>query len=632
MSIDSRQLPTSKRPVQDRSGCPSPPLRHKTDIIKFVNPFDEGRPGKAGAAAGGFLVGANGDRSRQQRLTSRFSAKEAEMDETRTMGSVSRRLRRWRGEHGGPGRRIPEELWQMAAEVACVEGVEVTARALRLDRARLARHVETWRPPAAAATAPVQYIELGASEVEPTGQRACVEVSTAGGDRLRIEVVGGVDLATWCGPSRSAGHDAADASDAHPRVHSAGRLPCALSAEEHQVLEAFTEQSLWVLQELEAAELTLAKLRRELFGSPSEKTRDVLSHSNGEAPTDATNGADETSLSENDSASPEGTDDGKPKAKGHGRNGADAYTGAERVCTEHETLQPSDICPACRRGKLYRMKRPAVRIRVTGGAPIRATVFEQQRLRCNTCGEVFTARAPPEAQGQRYDARAAAMIAMLRYGTGLPFNRLDRLQGCLAIPLPSSTQWEVVEKAADDIFAVYEELIRQSADAQLLHNDDTKMPVLSLTGKRRAKEAPQDDPPDRTGMFTTGIVAVGEQFRAPVFCTGRRHAGENLQAVLDRRAAELGMPKLMCDGLDRNLPATTKVELINLGSTLRCSICSSSQSFRSLMTSALCCWWELRRCSSLMPARRASVSWRKTFPSSVSTCRHSSGKRVARST
>jgi hypothetical protein len=64
-------------------------------------------------------------------------------------------------------------------------------------------------------------------------------------------------------------------------------------------------------------------------------------------------------------------------------------------------------------------------------------------------------------------------------------------------------------------------------------------------------------------MFTTGIVAAGEGFRAAIFCTGRRHAGENLQAVLDRRAAELGTPMLMCDGLDRNLPATTKVELMN---------------------------------------------------------------------
>ena len=341
------------------------------------------------------------------------------------------------------------------------------------------------------------------------------------------------------------------------------RTRCALSAAEHQTLEAFTEQSLWVLQELEAAELTLAKLRRELFGPSSEKTKDVLADSDGEAPTDTTSGADETSLSEHDRAGPGATEDDKPKAKGHGRNGADDYSGAERVCTEHETLKPGDVCPACERRKLHQMKRPAVRIRVTGGAPIRATVFEQQRLRCNTCGEIFTACAPAGAEGQRYDARVAAMISMLRYGTGLPFNRLDRLQECLGIPLPSSTQWEVVEKAADDIFPVYEELIQQSAGAQLLHNDDTKMPVLSLTGKRRAKEAPADDPRERTGMFTTGIVAVGEQFRAALFCTGRRHAGENLQAVLDRRAAELGTPKLMCDGLDRNLPARTKVELIN---------------------------------------------------------------------
>src|SRR5436309_1638309 len=52
------------------------------------------------------------------------------------------RLARWREQYGGPGIRLPEQLWAEAAEVARVEGVAVTARALRMDRARLAALLE----------------------------------------------------------------------------------------------------------------------------------------------------------------------------------------------------------------------------------------------------------------------------------------------------------------------------------------------------------------------------------------------------------------------------------------------------------------------------------------------------------
>lgn len=116
------------------------------------------------------------------------------MDETQGRRRVSRRLQRWRRDHGGPGRRIPEELWELAADVARVEGVEETARALRLDSARLEREVAGSQVVATAQTAPLEYVELGASEVGLTTQRASLEVVTAGGDRLRIEVVGTLDV------------------------------------------------------------------------------------------------------------------------------------------------------------------------------------------------------------------------------------------------------------------------------------------------------------------------------------------------------------------------------------------------------------------------------------------------------
>ena len=46
-------------------------------------------------------------------------------------------------------------------------------------------------------------------------------------------------------------------------------------------------------------------------------------------------------------------------------------------------------------------------------APLGATVYELQKLRCNLCGTIFTARAPPGVGSQKYDAESASMIALL---------------------------------------------------------------------------------------------------------------------------------------------------------------------------------------------------------------------------
>ena len=63
-------------------------------------------------------------------------------------------------------------------------------------------------------------------------------------------------------------------------------------------------------------------------------------------------------------------------------------------------------------------------VRIKGQAPIAATVYELEKLRCNLCGDVFTAAAPEGVGEEKYDETAASMIAMLRYGSGFPWNRL----------------------------------------------------------------------------------------------------------------------------------------------------------------------------------------------------------------
>jgi len=242
----------------------------------------------------------------------------------------------------------------------------------------------------------------------------------------------------------------------------------------------------------------------------------------------------------------------KKKRKGHGRNGAKAYRGAEKVRIPHAKLRHKDPCPACEDGKVYRQAEPAVIIRIKGMAPLHAILYERERLRCNLCGEVFTADAPPDVGDEKYDATSAAMIGLMKYGCGLPFNRLERLEGSLGIPLPASTQWEVVHRAADALQPAFEELVRQAAQGEVLHNDDTSMKILDLD-RQALEEALSEDAGDgRTGVFTSGVVSVTADREIALFFTGRQHAGENLADVLAKRAAELPPPIQMCDALSRN--------------------------------------------------------------------------------
>jgi transposase len=244
---------------------------------------------------------------------------------------------------------------------------------------------------------------------------------------------------------------------------------------------------------------------------------------------------------------------GESAPVGHGRHGAAAFTGANKVLIPHTTLHSGDPCPECREGKVYRQKQPATLVRFVGQAPLEATVFEMERLRCNACGQVFTAEEPETAGPDKYEETAVAMIALLKYGTGVPFKRLERLQGQLEMPLPATTQWELMEAAAKLIRPALEELIRQAAQGSVMHNDDTGMRILRL-----ARE-PGDK---RTGTFTSGVVSVVGAWRIALFFTGWKHAGENIAEVLKQRARELPAPIQMCDALSRNTPKLEGVETL----------------------------------------------------------------------
>lgn len=342
------------------------------------------------------------------------------------------------------------------------------------------------------------------------------------------------------------------------------RAEQSLDEEDAALIRAVFESYAYVTELVEDRNTTIRRLRQLLFGSRSEKTEDVVGPTTGKS--DPRPPADTTS--ERPSAAGEAVPEGSEPAdaaKGHGRNGAEAYQGAVPVDVPHPTLHPGDTCPACGEGTVYE-KTPGVLVRITGQPPLAATVYRLQKLRCHLCGQVFTAEAPEAAGPNKYDARAGSMIALLKYGSGLPFNRLEGLQGDLGVPLPASTQWDVVEAVAKSLSPVFDELVRQAAQGEVLHNDDTTVKILELMGERARSNAlakDEDGANERRGLYTSGVVALSDGHRVVLFFSGRRHAGENLAEVLKLRAEELPPPIQMCDALSRNLPGELKTILAN---------------------------------------------------------------------
>jgi transposase len=337
-----------------------------------------------------------------------------------------------------------------------------------------------------------------------------------------------------------------------------------LDEKDAALIRAVFESYAYVSDLVEDKDTSIRRLRQLFFGARTEKTEAVVGPKarKPDAAAPAAAGA-ETGLAGDDGNADESD---AASSRGHGRNGAEAYRGAVRIDVPHPSLTAGDACPTCSQGTVYE-KAPGVLVRITGQPPLAAKIYQLQKLRCHLCGQVFTADAPAEAGQTKYDATAGSMIGLLKYGSGLPFNRLDGLQGGLGVPLPASTQWDIVRAVAASLVPAFDELIRQAAQGEVVFNDDTTVKILELMGQRGRHEVQADaaedgdDADGRRGLYTSGVVALRDGQRVALFFSGRRHAGENLARVLQRRAERLPPPIQMCDALSRNLPGELRTIL-----------------------------------------------------------------------
>src|SRR5262245_22759655 len=329
----------------------------------------------------------------------------------------------------------------------------------------------------------------------------------------------------------------------------------ALTAEDRRVLVKVLTFYFWLLFALREAKLSLKRLKALVFGEKAKKRKPP--ESGGSVGGSGGQGGREAVAAKppgRQSAGERGQTEAHARQPGHGRQSAAVYQEAQRVECRHEELGVGERCPACGRGRLYRL--PAgIEMRLDGHALLSAVRYELEKLRCSACGQVFTAALPAAVGAEKYSTRARAVLALGRYYLGVPLYRLEGYQALLGVPVPDATQWDQIERVADCAYPVFRQLEALAAQGEVIYQDDTPVRILSLIEENRQAEAKARDvspSPPRTGMYTTGLVVQVGEHTICLYYAGRQHAGENLGALLHHREAQRDKPLVMSDALASN--------------------------------------------------------------------------------
>ncbi|HET8706744.1 MAG TPA: IS66 family transposase, partial [Pseudomonadales bacterium] len=219
-------------------------------------------------------------------------------------------------------------------------------------------------------------------------------------------------------------------------------------------------------------------------------------------------------------------------------------------------LQKNTLCAACGEG-ILRKYAPAEFIRISGHSPYEVTKHVCERLRCDQCGEYFTAPLSEEAAldgspNQKYGYSARALMVLNKYNMGNPFYRQESMQDLLHVPISASVVYDQCSLVADAAFPVYTYFMRLAADAKLLKMDDTTNKILDEKGFVFCKIDSKKNVA-RTGVYTSGIIATLQDDKTIVlFKTNVGHAGEFADEILRNRSANLPAVITLSDALNNN--------------------------------------------------------------------------------
>jgi transposase len=183
----------------------------------------------------------------------------------------------------------------------------------------------------------------------------------------------------------------------------------ALLKGDYEIIKSMTEAIMTLGQALDNKAASIKRLLAMLFGPKTEKKDNVLKENEFEQ-------TDEDSKETEPGKKDKNLPKAKPekKKKGHGKIPASNHTEADQKFISHEKFKQKDSCPLCLTGKLYPIKKQGIAIYLKGQPPIDATIYNLEKLRCNMCGEVFTAAVPDGITGKHYDETAMKILDLIQ--------------------------------------------------------------------------------------------------------------------------------------------------------------------------------------------------------------------------
>jgi len=327
-----------------------------------------------------------------------------------------------------------------------------------------------------------------------------------------------------------------------------------LSDQDKKVITRLLRTLLYLVGQLQDKKATLLRLREMIFGHRSEKRKkaDRDESSQDEEKKDAARDADNSPAKDPVGGERNETSESEvsgAKRRGHGRIPAAAYRGAKKVYCRHSELSSGSPCPDPKcDGKVYPVIRPHGFIQFTGSPVINATHYVLEVVKCGYCNREYEAQLPEGVKPQKFDETADASLVVNRYLAATPAHRLSGLQNICGIPLPISTIHERCIEVAEVLLPIYKEMEKEAANAKILYGDDTWLRILELMKENETKVKGE-----RVGIRTTGIVAEREDgIKIALYLNGRRHTGENVERLLEKRGDHLDPVIRMGDASSSN--------------------------------------------------------------------------------
>lgn len=372
------------------------------------------------------------------------------------------------------------------------------------------------------------------------------------------------------------------------RVEAAKVHNLALSAADYQLLLDVVLTLANMQERLSHNDLTIAKLRKLLgMVRSSEKLKDLQGKGGvGGTGTDAgaTGNGTDASGSDTDTSGDTGNGTGEtgqgsgPKDSRKSNRKPKSKPSRPEPTVEHhgfEDMGKGDVCPACNTGKLYKYQ-PAQFVRITGHSPYSIERHVREQLRCNACGQIFTAPVPADVQadgepGHPYGYSARSLMGIHKCLAGNPYCRQQSLQQLLAMSISASTIFDQCEALADALHPVFKQLKRDAANAQLYYIDDTSHRILQQEPVKKIRKGRERW---RTGVYASGLLAIVQdpdppaggqppaERRLVLYQTNVGHAGEWLDEILRPRSLGLPAPIVMSDALSSN--QITEAAVINV--------------------------------------------------------------------